>query len=158
MRVAMKIDPPRRNRIQNLASVLGLYKNTLRAANGKGRWVHTFLCERMPEMEVGRAHILGKSLMVELFFINIKQCSTINVLEQGDLADDANIPVMLDCAAILNVLVANEHHTANCHARLAQCGKRQKRVIDRPKRRACGDDDGKTDAQHEIAHQVAFVK
>ena len=54
MRVAVHIDPPRRNRVQNLAPVLRFEKHALAAANGKRRRVHAFLRERMPEMEIGR--------------------------------------------------------------------------------------------------------
>ena len=146
MRVAVNVDPPGRNRVQNLAPVLRLNKNAFAAANGKWRRVHAFLRERMPEMEIGSAHNLLECLMIEMFFIDVKQRRAINFLEHGDVANDANIAVMLDGAAILDVLVADERHTANREARFAQRGKRQQRVIDRPERRARGNDDWESDS------------
>ena len=72
MRVAVNVDPPRRNRVQNLASVLGFEKDAFPAANGKRRRVHAFLRERMPEMEIGRTHNLLECLMIEIFFIDVE--------------------------------------------------------------------------------------
>src|ERR1700733_14821580 len=80
MRVAVNVDPPRRNRIQNLAPVLRLNEYAFASSNGKGRRVHALLREWMPEMEVGRTHKLLECLMIKMFFIDIKQGRAINFL------------------------------------------------------------------------------
>ncbi len=112
MRVAVNVDPPRRNRVQNLAPVLRLDKNALAAANGKWRRVHVFLRERMPEMKIGGTHTLLESLMIKMLCIDVKQGRAINFLEERDTPNDADTPVVLDRAAIFNVLVADERYPA----------------------------------------------
>jgi len=47
--------------------------NPFAASNRKRRRVHSFLRERMPEMEVGRTHKLLECLMIKMFFIDVKQ-------------------------------------------------------------------------------------
>ncbi len=71
-------------------------------------------------MEVGCAHDLSKYLMIEMFFEDIEQRRAINFRQQGDVADDAHIAVMLDGAAIFNVFLADQHDAANRQARRAQ--------------------------------------
>src|SRR5271169_3871910 len=95
----------------------------------------------MPEMEIGRAHDLLECLMIEMFFIDVKQRRAINFLEDGDVADDAHIAVVLDRVAILNVFVADKSHSANREARFTQRSERQKRVIDCSERCARGNND-----------------
>ena len=96
--------------------------------------------------------------MIEMFFINVQQRRAIYFLEDGDVTNDANIAVILDGAAIVNVLVADERHSAKRQARIPQRGKRQKRVIDRPQRRARRNNNWEPDPLHEIAHHVALVE
>jgi hypothetical protein len=107
VRMAVNVHPPRRNRIQNLASVLGFEKHAFPAADGKRRRVHAFLCEWVPKMKIGRAHNLMESLMIEILFKGVKERDAINFLENGNVANDAHTAIMLDGAEILDVLVAD---------------------------------------------------
>ena len=95
--------------------------------------------------------------MIEMFFINVQQRRAIYFLEDGDVSNDAHIAVVLNRAAIINVLGADERHTANREGRLSQRGERQKRVIDRSQRRARGNDDWESDLPHEVSHHIALV-
>ena len=84
-----------------LLALVRLEKDAFTAANRK-RWrIEAFLRERMPEMEVGGTHDLLECPAIKMLLIYIKQRGAINALQERDVADDANIAVVFDSAAIL---------------------------------------------------------
>src|SRR4029079_2943947 len=111
----------------------------------------------MPEMKVGRAHRLCDRSVIEILVVNIEQRRTIDLPQGRDVTDYAGLAIALDGQPIFAVPFANQNDSGNREVRFAECSQRQKRVIDRTESSARGNNDGKPDAPHQVAHQITLA-
>ena len=77
-----------------------------------------------------------KCLTIEIIFVNFKQSRAIYFFKHGNVSDDSYAAVVLNRAAIFNVLIAYHHDSANRQTQFAQRRQCQQGVVDRPQRRA----------------------
>src|SRR5579864_4544950 len=107
---------------------------------------------------MSRVHGLSEFGMVEMLFIHYQKRRAMNLLEEMNAADDANVSIVLDSATIFDVFLADEHHSTDRQPVFAQSSERKQRVIDRSQSCARGDEYWKSNASHEVAHQIALVE
>ena len=79
----------------------------------------------MPQVKSRRAHDLFERPMIEMFFIDFKQCGAINFFQHGNAADNGNLAVVFDGAAIFEIFLANQRHAAD---RKARCSTQRRSV------------------------------
>ena len=60
VRVPVQVNPPGRDRVENPPAVPSFEEHAFRASNVDRRGISALVCERMPQMQVGSAHVLMK--------------------------------------------------------------------------------------------------
>ena len=108
MRMSVQVHPPGRYGVEYLAAVLSFKKHSFATANLERRGISAFVRERMPQMQVGCAHGLSKRQRIEMLLKYFEQRRAVDFFEQGDIADDAHIPEMLDGGPVIDILLTDQ--------------------------------------------------